>query len=251
MAGEQEKGTVRAVERALDILLCFAGTETELGLSDIAKRIGLHKSTVHRLLASLESKGFIRRHPQTEKYRLGWSVLELVSNVYQSDDLSSIVSPEMTRLRDLLGETISLYVLSGIERIRIQAVESQQPVRRVANVGRRLPLYVGASGKVLLAYSSEELLEELMTDASWPPELDREEFCHALQQVREAGYAISIEEREPGAAAVAAPIRTRSGEAVAALSISGPVDRFTPEVVERFAEEVRKSAEMLTKMLSH
>lgn len=251
MAGEQEKGTVRAVERALDILLCFAGTETELGLSDIAKRIGLHKSTVHRLLASLESKGFIRRHPQTEKYRLGWSVLELVSNVYQSDDLSSIVSPEMTRLRDLLGETISLYVLSGIERIRIQAVESQQPVRRVANVGRRLPLYVGASGKVLLAYSSEELLEELMTDSSWPPELSRDEFRHALGQVREAGYAVSIEEREPGAAAVAAPIRDRKGVAVAALSISGPVDRFTPEAVERFAQEVRKSAEMLTKMLAH
>lgn len=251
MAGEQEKGTVRAVERALDILLCFAGTETELGLSDIAKRIGLHKSTVHRLLASLESKGFIRRHPQTEKYRLGWSVLELVSNVYQSDDLSSIVSPEMTRLRDLLGETISLYVLSGIERIRIQAIESKQPVRRVANVGRRLPLYVGASGKVLLAYSSEELLEELMTDSSWPPELSRDEFRQALQQVREAGYAVSIEEREPGAAAVAAPIRGRNGEAVAALSISGPVDRFTPEAVERFAQEVRKSAEMLTKMLSH
>lgn len=251
MAGEQEKGTVRAVERALDILLCFAGSETELGLSDIAKRIGLHKSTVHRLLASLESKGFIRRHPQTEKYRLGWSVLELVSNVYQSDDLSSIVSPEMTRLRDLLGETISLYVLSGIERIRIQAIESKQPVRRVANVGRRLPLYVGASGKVLLAYSSEELLEELMTDSSWPPELSRDEFRHALQQVREAGYAVSIEEREPGAAAVAAPIRGRNGEAVAALSISGPVDRFTPEAVERFAQEVRKSAEMLTKMLSH
>lgn len=251
MAGEQEKGTVRAVERALDILLCFAGTETELGLSDIAKRIGLHKSTVHRLLASLESKGFIRRHPQTEKYRLGWSVLELVSNVYQSDDLSSIVSPEMTRLRDLLGETISLYVLSGIERIRIQAIESKQPVRRVANVGRRLPLYVGASGKVLLAYSSEELLEELMTDSSWPPELSLDEFRHALQQVRESGYAVSIEEREPGAAAVAAPIRGRNGEAVAALSISGPVDRFTPEAVERFAQEVRKSAEMLTKMLSH
>jgi IclR family KDG regulon transcriptional repressor len=251
MAGEQEKGTVRAVERALDILLCFSGPETELGLSDIAKRIGLHKSTVHRLLASLESKGFIRRHPQTDKYRLGWSVLELVSNVYQSDDLSSIVLPEMTRLRDAIGETISLYVLSGHERIRIQAVESQQPVRRVANVGKRLPLYVGASGKVLLAYSSEELLEELMNDPSWPQDLNRDEFRAALRHVRECGYAVSIAEREPGAAAVAAPILSRSGEAIAALSISGPVDRFTKDAVERFAKEVRKSAEMLTKMLAH
>jgi IclR family transcriptional regulator, KDG regulon repressor len=249
MASEQEKGTVRAVERALDILLCFAGTETELGLSDIAKRIGLHKSTVHRLLASLEAKGFIRRHPNTDKYRLGWSVLELVSNVYQSDDLSSIVLPEMTRLRDLLGETISLYVLSGKERIRIQAVESNQPVRRVANIGKRLPLFVGASGKVLLAYSDEPL--EDFVDTTWPQDLNLDEFREALQQVRDSGYAVSIEEREPGAAAVAAPILTRRGEIVATISISGPVDRFTPEAVARFAEEVRKSSTIVTKMLAH
>lgn len=249
MAADQEKGTVRAVERALDILLCFAGTETELGLSDIAKRLGLHKSTVHRLLASLESKGFIRRNPTSEKYRLGWSVLELVSNVYQSDDLSSIVLPEMTRLRDTLGETISLYIRSGNERIRTQAVESNQPVRRVANIGKRLPLYVGASGKVLLAYSQEPI-EDVINDPSWPSELNQEEFLHQLKLVRVQGYAISIEEREPGAAAVAAPIFSRRGEPVAALSVSGPVDRFTPSAVETIAAAVKQSAEILTKMLA-
>lgn len=169
---EQEKGTVRAVERALDILLCFAGSDAELGLSDISKRLGLHKSTVHRLLASLESKGFIRRHSSADKYRLGWSVLELVSNVYQSDALSSIVLPEMTRLRDQIGETISLYVRSGTERIRIQAVESNQPVRRVANIGMRLPLHVGASGKVLLAFSKESF-EDLVRECCPNDNLER------------------------------------------------------------------------------
>jgi IclR family KDG regulon transcriptional repressor len=248
MAAEGEKGTVRAVERALDILLCFSGTETELGLSDIAKRIGLHKSTVHRLLASLESKGFVRRNPATEKYRLGWSVLELVSNINRSDDLSMIVLPEMTRLRDQLGETISLYTRAGMERIRIQAVESNQPVRRVANIGMRLPLYVGASGKVLLAFADEPL-EDFMNDPSWPKDLNRDEFRHAIQTVREQGYAVSIEEREAGAAAVAAPIFSRNGQIVAALSVSGPVDRFTKEAVERFAVAVRQSAERLSKMV--
>lgn len=247
---EQEKGTVRAVERALDILLCFSGMETELGLSEISKRLGLHKSTVHRLLASLESKGFIRRHPSTEKYRLGWSVLELVSNLYQSDDVSSLVLPVMTRLRDLLGETISLYILSGHERIRIQAVESNQPVRRVANIGKRLPLFVGASGKVLLAFSDLPI-QELFDDPTFPSDLDRTEFLRALQQTREQGYAVSIEEREPGAAAVAAPVFSRGGEILAALSVSGPSDRFTAESVERMADAVRKSASAVSKMLSH
>ncbi|ARU59760.1 IclR family transcriptional regulator [Tumebacillus avium] len=248
MAAEGEKGTVRAVERALDILLCFSGSDTELGLSDISKRIGLHKSTVHRLLASLESKGFVRRHPTTEKYRLGWSVLELVSNINRSDDLSSVVRPEMTRLRDLLGETTSLYVRAGMERIRIQAVESTQPVRRVADIGKRLPLYVGASGKVLLAYA-EEPLHEFLSDPSLPPDLNREEFAKAIQTVRDQGYAVSIEERELGAAAVAAPIFSRAGQIVAALSVSGPVDRFTADAVERFAQAVRKSAELLSKIV--
>lgn len=248
MAAEGEKGTVRAVERALDILLCFSGTDTELGLSDIAKRIGLHKSTVHRLLASLESKGFVRRHPTTEKYRLGWSVLELVSNINRSDDLSSVVRPEMTRLRDLLGETTSLYVRAGMERIRIQAVESTQPVRRVADIGKRLPLYVGASGKVLLAYA-EEPLHEFLSDPSLPADLNREEFAKAIQAVRDQGYAVSIEERELGAAAVAAPIFSRAGQIVAALSVSGPADRFTSDAVERFAQAVRKSAELLSKIV--
>lgn len=247
---EHEKGTVRAVERALDILLCFTGTEQELGLSDIAKKVNLHKSTVHRLLASLENKGFIRRPPGSEKYRLGWSVLELVSNIYQSDDLSTIMVPEMTRLRDVLGETISLYIRSGLERIRIQAIESRQPVRRVANIGQRFPLYIGASGKVLLAWSKRETLQEVMQDPSWPQDLNREEFLTTLQQVREQGYAISIEEREPGAAAVAVPIFDREGQIIAALSVSGPVGRFTPESMERFAEEAKHSAEIIMKMLT-
>ncbi|GAX91952.1 IclR family transcriptional regulator [Effusibacillus lacus] len=247
---ERDKGTVRAVERALDILLCFSGTEMELGLSDIAKKVGLHKSTVHRLLASLESKGFIRRHPQTEKYRLGWSVLELVSNVYQSDDLASIVVPEMTHLRDEVGETISLYIRAGKERIRTQAVESNQPVRRVANIGQRFPLYIGASGKVLLAWADPLFVQEVMNDPNWPKELSKSDFKNKLAQTRENGYAISIEEREAGAAALAVPIFGRDNQIVAALSISGPVDRFTPEAVKRFIPAAQKTATLIGKMLT-
>ncbi|WP_018132693.1 IclR family transcriptional regulator [Effusibacillus pohliae] len=247
---DQEKGTVRAVERALDILLCFSGTEMELGLSEIAKKVGLHKSTVHRLLASLESKGFIRRNPQTDKYRLGWSVLELVSNVYQSDDLASIVVPQMTQLRDEVGETISLYIRVGKERIRTQAVESNQPVRRVANIGQRLPLYVGASGKVLLAWSDPDVVEAVMNDPAWPEELSKRGFLEILAKTRDNGFAISIEEREPGAAAVAVPIFGRDKQIVAALSISGPVDRFTQDAVQRFIPAARQTAQIISKMLA-
>jgi IclR family KDG regulon transcriptional repressor len=250
MATEQEKNAVRAVERALDILLCFTGTEKELGLSDIAKKVGLHKSTVYRLLLSLESRGFLRKHPQSEKYRLGWSILELVSNVYQEDDLATMVLPEITRLRDAVGETISVYIRSGNERVRVQAVESTQPVRRVANVGKRLPLHVGASGKVLLSCMAPAEIERVLDEAEVPHGPARAVFYDQLEFVRQHGYSVSIEEREPGAAAVAAPIFDRGGTLAAALSISGPVDRFTAEAVERFAIEAKQTAKRISKMLA-
>src|SRR5690625_2772858 len=155
------KVTVRSVERALDILLCFAD-ESSLSMSEIAQRVALHKSTVHRLLASLETKGFVIRDPVTDHYRLGFRVWELSANLNQADDPASVLLPEMERLRDHIGETISLYIRHGHERIRIQAVQSNHPIRRVAPIGVSLPLSVGASSKVLLAFASPHLIDILI-----------------------------------------------------------------------------------------
>ena len=201
---EDSKLTVRAVERALDILLCFAN-ESDLGLTEIASRVDLHKSTVHRLLASLEGKGFIIRDPASEKYKLGYRVWELSANLMQSDDMSVVLLPEMERLRDLVGETISLYVRDGNERIRIQAVQSRLAIRRVAPIGARLPLIVGASSKILVAFAEKSVQEEIL-EGSWPEGMSRASFEQQLEHIVEAGYATSIEERESGAASVAAPI---------------------------------------------
>ncbi|MBX5436808.1 MAG: IclR family transcriptional regulator [Alicyclobacillaceae bacterium] len=242
--------TVRAVDRALDILLCFARAEGGLTLSEIAREVQLHKSTVHRLLVSLQQKGFVRKQPDSDKYWIGWSVLELLSNMYRSDQLAAAVLPEMTRLRDLTGETVSLYVRSGIERIRIQSVESHEPVRNVAGIGKTYPLYVGASGKVLLAFSGEELLQQVLDDPS-TPRLDVPELRRQLAAIREQGYAISIQERDAGAAALAVPILIRSADVVAALSVSGPATRFTPEKMMQFVDTVKQSADVITKLLSH
>ncbi len=243
-----DRNTVRAVERALDILLCF-GNDRDLGLTEIASRVSLHKSTVHRLLASLEAKGFVQRHQQTDRYRLGWVLLDLANQMFQSDDLVTRVLPEMTELRDKIGETISLYVRSGIERIRIQAVEGIHPVRRVANIGKRFPLYVGASGKVLLAFSDDLVLDELRTLGAFPEELDLSELKHQCDHIRSEGYAVSIEEREVGAAAVATPIFDRQHKCVAALSISGPVDRYTPSHVLHFAKACMQTSEAISRYL--
>ncbi len=245
---EEEKSTVRAVDRALDILLCFT-QESELGLSEIAKRISLHKSTVHRLIGSLEGKGFLIRNPETEKYRLGYRILELSANLTQSDDISIVFLPEMERLRDLVGETISLYVRDGMERIRIQAVQSNQPIRRVAPIGARMPLTVGASSKLLVAYEDEETQNKILRETIWPETVEREQFLFQLEQIRKQGYATSVEEREAGAAAVSAPIFNRKGKVIAALSVSGPSNRLTPEKMQEIAQPLVEAAKRMGKML--
>jgi IclR family KDG regulon transcriptional repressor len=224
---EDGKLTVRAVERAMDILLCFVDVK-ELSLTEISNKVTLHKSTVHRLLASLEGKGFIMRDGATEKYRLGFRVWELSANLIQSDDMGVVLLPEMERLRDQVGETISLYVLDGNERVRIQAVQSNQAIRRVAPVGARMPLFVGASSKILLAYADEDVQERVLNTADGS-NLDRKAIIQMLKETRKLGYATSIEEREPGAAAVSAPIFSREHKLVASLAVSGPANRLTQE----------------------
>jgi IclR family transcriptional regulator, KDG regulon repressor len=242
------KLTVRAVERALDILLCFT-EDAELSLTEIAGKVGLHKSTVHRLLASLEGKGFILRSPSTEKYRLGFRLWELAANLSQSDDPEVILLPEMEHLRDLCEETVSLYVRDGLLRVRIQAVQSSQAIRRVAQVGARLPLYVGASSKVLVAFADAEVKEQVLQSPDWPAGLDRELFQRQLDEVKETGYAISIEEREVGAAAVAVPIYNRSQKLVAALAVSGPSNRLTADRMREQAPLLMEFAVRMGKML--
>jgi IclR family KDG regulon transcriptional repressor len=246
---ENQKLTVRAVERALDILLCFT-SDIDLSLTDIAGRVALHKSTVHRLLASLEGKGFVIRDPQTEKYRLGFRVWELSANLSRTDDPAQVLLPEMERLGDELGETVSLYIRDGEERIRIQAVQSKQAIRRVAPVGVRLPLYVGASSKVLLAYADlEEVRADIMNNPEWSILMDRDAFLDQLLEIRQKGFATSIEEREPGAAAVAAPIFGMSGKLTAALSVSGPANRLTLEKMISYSPLVIQAAERMGKMV--
>lgn len=245
---EEQKANVRAVERALDILLCFTDS-TDLGLSEISSRLSLHKSTVHRLLATLENKGFLIRDIETEKYRLGFRIWELSANLTHNDDPATLLLPEMERLRDLVEETISLYVRDGSERIRIQAVQSKQPIRRVAPIGARMPLAVGASSKVLVAYAEPYFLQELLNDQDWPDFVNKDIYVEQLTQIKQQGFATSVEERELGTAAVAAPIFNRNGQLVASIAASGPSNRLTPEKMSDYAPYIMEAAYRMGKMM--
>jgi DNA-binding IclR family transcriptional regulator len=238
---DEKKNTVRAAERALDILLCFSN-EAEMGLTDIAKETGLNKSTVFRLLATLEGKGFVKRDLRSDKYQLGIRIWELAGQIYQSSDPAMLFLPEMEQLRDSLDETVSLYIRDGAERIRVQAVESNQAIRRVAPIGVRMPILVGASGKVFMAFLQKNERKRLLVESSMSEE-EKQEFEKQLQEIRQNGYAWSVEERETGTAAVSVPVFHRDGHLLAALAVSGPVSRMSVEKMTAFSSELKRAAD--------
>ncbi len=243
-----EGKSVRSVERALDILLCFTD-QPELTLTEISRKVNLNKSTVYRLLNALAKKGFVVKNKATDKYKLGLAVWELFVHMERGEDPAVILLPEMERLRDQLDETVTLYIRDGRERVRVQAVESRQTIRRVAPIGARMPLYVGASGKILTAYADPSTRDYILADPNWPENIDQEQFVRNLHTIKKQGYATSIEEREVGTAAISAPILNRQGECVAALAVSGPSSRLTLEKMKQIAPQVLEAADRMGKML--
>lgn len=210
-------------------------------MTQIAERVGLYKSTVHRILAALEAKGFVRQDTSTGRYQLGLKALELASVYLTSGDLPAVAYGEMLLLRDEAEETVSLYVRDGTERVRVQRAEGPLTVRRVVGLGERLPLYLGASGKVLLAWASPAERTRIL-DQIPPTSFDRAALEAALTQARAQGWAYSQEEREDGVSSVAAPVIDRLGRCMAALAISGPIQRFTPDRVQRLSKRVQARA---------
>lgn len=243
---DEKKLTVRAVERSLDILLCFT-EKPNLAMMEIVRLTRLNKSTVFRLLLTLEAKGFIQRDPYTEKYSLGIRIWELSANLDQSNDPAVLFLPEMERLRDDVEETISLYIRDGYERIRVQAVESKQTIRRIAPIGARMPLSVGASSKVIMAYLDTDFQNEMFASNMWPETVSIPLYKSQLQKVKEEGYALSVEEREAGTAAIAVPIFDRKDRFVAALAVSGPVSRMSGQRMRNFVPSLLEAAAKMGK----
>jgi len=153
--------TSEVAEPALDVLICFIGADGELGVSEIARRLGLDKSSVHRFLVALKRKGFVVDNPRTRRYGLGFRALELGRALTLQMSLEQQALPFLRELRDALGETIALSRRVGGRRVHIMQVESAQAIRRTIPIGVPLPLHVGANGKVLLAFLPQEEREAM------------------------------------------------------------------------------------------
>jgi DNA-binding IclR family transcriptional regulator len=241
---------LQTLTRAVAVLDCFTQEQTELGVREIARMVNLSSSATGRLLGAMKEMGILSQNPATRTYSMGARALTWAGAYNAILDVRNRALPAIRELHDTTRETISLYVLDGDERLCIERLESPQSVRIVTRVGRRLPLYAGSAGKVMLAFLPAERQEAILAGepltALTPKTItDPTALRRELKKVREQGCAVSFGEWISDAAGVAAPIFDQEKEVVAAISISGPIQRFTKENVQHYCvEAIRVSAQI-------
>jgi IclR family KDG regulon transcriptional repressor len=200
--------------------------------------------------------GILSQNPDTRAYSMGARVLTW-AGVYNSIlDVRNRALPAIQELHQTTRESISLYILDGNERLCIERLESPQTVRIITRVGRRLPLYAGSAGKAMLAFLSPKMLDEYFHTTDLAPLTpmtitDQAALRCELEKVREMGFAVSFGEWIEDAAGVAAPILDQNGEVVAALSISGPIQRFNEEKVAIYSEEAKRVAGQISRSMGY
>jgi DNA-binding IclR family transcriptional regulator len=223
-----------AIQRAVAVLECFSRKEPVLGVKEIAVKLGFQKSTVHRLLTEMARQGLIDRDPASQRYRLGHKLLYLGNLSGRQYQLRDIALPVMRRVWEKSGETVTLSIRIGDSRMYLDQIESLEEVRVSVEIGKPLPLYCGASGKVFLAFMDPVDVDRILGPGALQPLtaatiIDPARVREDLALVRSAGYATSLGERVAGVHAIAAPLRGSSGDVAAAIGISGPGSRLTGE----------------------
>ncbi|MFC5382108.1 IclR family transcriptional regulator [Aquipuribacter nitratireducens] len=238
-------GGVRSVQRALDILGLLTEDRPQITIREIVDATGLAKTTVIRLTQTLVQCGLL--WATSSGYTAGpglWRWAHLARNAWELPPESR---RRMREMADQQQETVNLYVRRDVHRVCIAQEESPRALRHVVRVGDELPLWGGASAKVLLRDAAPDLLERVVATApAGSAGLDAASLGAAVAQVAAAGYAVSHGERESGVSAVAVPLLQGDGTVVGALSLSGATARFTPERVEQFVTALRAAADAMT-----
>ena len=243
---------IQVLQRAMRLLSSFDHVHPEMGVAELARRLDLPKPTVYRILATLESGGFVQQNSNA-KYHLGFRLAELGLLALQQVSMRDEAMPFLRDLLDECQETVDLAVFEGGEIVYLEVLESPQPVKIAAQAGRRLPAHCTASGKAYLAYASEDDLAAALAHGmiSCTPNTICElgTFKEDLRLTRERGYSISVEEFELGIKAVAAPVMDSSGQVVSVIAIAGPAYRLPPGRVAELGEAVKRTAQGLSEHL--
>ena len=241
---------IQSVSHALDVLEEFHGDVDELGVTELSKKLKLHKNNVFRILATLQSRNYIEQNKANENYRLGIRCLELGQTFIHQRGMLKQANPVLQELAEKTGETSYVSIMRGNEVVYLDSVEPETTVRVVSRLGFHMPTHATAAGKVLVAFESEEDLRKRFSGElkSYTKNTFRtvEELFRDLEAVREKGYATDLEEFEEGLRCVASPIRDYTRKVIGALSVSGPAHRLADEKIQTIfgAEVVRLGKEL-------
>ncbi len=241
--------TVQSVTRALFLLELLAEEAAPLSLSELSQKADLKMTTVHRLLTTLMSRGFVEQDNLSLRYQLGVKAFQIGNAALFVNDLRSIARPFLKELLESVNETINLAILEDTEVIYIDQIESTNIVivKMFARIGSRGPAYCTGTGKVLLADLSDDVVRERFSKVNFVPftentVTDVNHLLKALNQIRLDGYALDFSERDSGVTCVAVPIKKFDGRVQAAISVSAPAQRISTERIQQEILPVLKSA---------
>lgn len=238
-----EKGGVQSLDRAFTLLELLCKSPGGLAIHQLSELTGLHKSTVHRLLAAMAERGYVRRMGDGV-YRAGMRICELSDYVQQNLDVVELAREPMEGLSRRTGETVHLVERDGDEVVYIYKVDSiHGAIRMVSRIGMRRPMYCTGMGKAILAYQSDEQVLNYWKGtehASYTEHtiVRQEAFLREIHEIRRRGYALDNEENELGVRCVAAAIPDWQGDVSYALSISAPISRMTDERIRALVPEL-------------
>ena len=247
------KARLSSVANSIRLLTSFSGQENELGITTLASRLRLAKSTVHRLAATLTSAGFLEQNSETGKYRLGVALFELGALVRRRMDVANEARPKLRELLEKTGETVQLGIVDHYSVLYVYEMESPRAIRMAAAVGGRAPLHCTAVGKVLLAFQPpdyvKQVIERGLSAYTAKTVTKRDAALGMLEEVRLREHAIDDEESEGGLRAVAAPVRNHSGAVIAALGVAAPVQRMSKKVMHTCVPSVIETANAVSARL--
>lgn len=240
-----------SVKKALEVLDFFTAEKHELSLAEISKRMGMHKSSVYRILKTLEAANFLQWDSDSGRYSLSLKILELANRVLAHYDLRTTAGPFMEELAAKTGEIIHLSILDGREIVYLEKKGAGQVLTVATKVGGRYPAYASAMGKVLLAFLPEKQLQVVLEGtelvALTPCTItDPAQLLRELEKIRKQGYALDNEEAFPGIRCIAAPIRERGGNVIAAISATVPAQRLESERIPKLIELIKETASLIS-----
>ncbi|MGA7488619.1 MAG: IclR family transcriptional regulator [Xanthobacteraceae bacterium] len=244
-----------SVATAIRLLNAFSEDEVEIGISALARRLALAKSTVHRLAVTLVAEGLLEQDRDSGKYRLGIALFRLGALVRRRMNVSNEARPHLYDLREQINESVHLAILDGSEIMYVYNLEGTHAIRMRSDIGVRKPAYCTAEGQAMLAFQPADVVERVLA-AGLPPRTPKtitsaEKFIKALGATRQRGCAIEDEESELGMVCIAAPIRDDGGGVVAAVGVAGPVTRLSKKSIAACVPHVIATAAAVSKRLGY